>query len=370
MLSFFHYTLFALLSISANSVTAPPPARLIYQFPVGTVVENIATRSNGHLLLSVISAPILYELDPTSSTPCPKVVHTFPYSNGMSGIAQTNTPDVYAITAGNWTVGNFTGYYESFSVWIVDFRPSTPSVSMLARIPDSNALNGLAVHRKRSSNTILVSDSAKGGVWSIDIKTGNVKMAMTHKDFAPGQYFPLGINGISTDPQGRFLHFVNSAQGIYGRIPIGDDGSAMGAPEHLATLAAPEVYDDFIFDKNGDVLIATHPGSVYKVTKRGDASLYANSTVLQPTSIVFGKGSKKEEATLYLSTSGSGQVGGQVVALDDYDAAVEEEEEEKQEPSLSRWGTEQHVLAKEMRNRWWTEQQVLAKEMRNRWWEL
>ena len=328
----------ALSSLPSSLIsTAPPPARLVYQFPLGTLVENIACRPNSHLLLTVINAPVLYTIDPTASTPAPKVVYTFPHATGLTGIAELHDSDVFAVVAGNWSLSNFSGVAGSFSVWRVDFRSDPPKVKEIGPIPDSAGLNGLAVVQE-PPGTILIADSDLGAVWAIDPNNGKANVAISDDMFAPNATFPLGINGIGTrkDDRGHALHFVNSAQGIYGSVRIDKRGFSTGKITMLATLAIPERYDDFAIDKQGNALIATHSNAVYKVSLEGDVTLYSNSPLIQdPTSSIFGRGSKKEESTLYLSTDGKAPGGGQVVALDDYPTL--------QRAANSRWPYAQQV---------------------------
>ena len=259
----------------------------------------------------------------------------------MTGIAETNTPDVFAIIAGNWSMKTFTGTKGSFAVWSVDLRSDPPNVAIIRTIPESTGLNGLAVI-KNSANIILMADSSLGAVWAMNPKTGKAKVTIQHPDLEPGGPFPLGINGINT--RGRDLHFVNSGKGIYGSMPLRSDGSSTGKVKHISTLEPSLRYDDFAFDRAGNALVATHPNHVYKVSLDGQQSLHSNSSVFaEPTSSIFGRGSKKEEATLYLSTGGRKGEGGQVVALENYQTSMESEVEEV---TYERWTFVQQVLGR------------------------
>ena len=71
-----------------------PSTRQIWTFPPNTVIENIAVRSNSHLLLTSESVPTLFTLDPHrpadnfSNPSLPPILHTFPNATGLSGITE------------------------------------------------------------------------------------------------------------------------------------------------------------------------------------------------------------------------------------------------------------------------------------------
>ena len=321
MLAFLRFVPLALLSgpvgsmvIPINPTTDLPSARLVYQFPTGSFLENIATRPNGHLLLNLLSEPVLYTLDPTEKLPCPKPVYRFPNVNGTAGVAETNTPDVFAVIAGNYSLETRQGTKGSFSIWSVDLRGFLPIAHEISPVPDSCALNGLTVIPD-SGNIILTSDSVLGGVRRTDPHTYKTTVAFKFKEFEPEPNFPLGINGINI--YGDNLHFVNSAKKIYGNVAIKKDGYLKRGDEKVNVIAkntAGRTYDDFTLDKQGAALLASHPDLIYKITLDGKQTIHSNSSAFSdPTSVVFGRGSWKERSTLYLSTGN--KAGGQVVAV-------------------------------------------------------
>ena len=315
----------ALSNVSAAPVPTTPAARLVYQFPTGTFVENIACRSNGHLLLDVLSEPVVYTIDPTASKISAKIVYRFPNATGISGIAETNTPDVFAVIAGNWTLATKEGTLGSFSVWSLDFRSSDqPIATKIASISDTNNLNGMATI-PGSPNIILLADSAKGAVWTLDIETKLASITIQEPSFQPSASIPGGINGINT--YGGQLYFTSSAQGVYGSVPINNQGFATGPVKEIAHINTTEgtIYDDFAMDSEGNAFIAIHPDRVERAPLSGEQTILVQGSLptdlAGPTSATFGRGSVKEESTLYVSAGGvynaSGSVlGGQVLAVD------------------------------------------------------
>ena len=79
--------------------------RQLYQFPNSTFthIENVAIRPNGQLLLTIITEPCVYSLDPAASAPTPQLLYRFPSVTSMLGIAETS-PDVFAVVAANYSI--------------------------------------------------------------------------------------------------------------------------------------------------------------------------------------------------------------------------------------------------------------------------
>jgi hypothetical protein len=99
------------LSFSIGAIASAIPRghvtlRDVWRFPTGTWVENIAVRSNGKLLVTLLSQPDVYQVNP-SGTESPSLVYSFPGASGALGIAELGT-DVFAVVAGNWSTTTFT----------------------------------------------------------------------------------------------------------------------------------------------------------------------------------------------------------------------------------------------------------------------
>ena len=302
--------------IETGVAAAPSSAiQLIYQFKGRVALENLAARSNGHLVLTASNQAIVYDMNPAARNAPPTPLPQIPGVTGLTGIVET-APDVFAVVAGNWSSSGFQATPGSFSIWAVDFNHPQPTVKIIASIPEAEALNGLTA-LEGSPEIILAADSAAGVVRRLNVTSGEHSVAIQSPFFAKTSMIPLGINGLRTfDGQ---LYFLNSAQGVYGRVPLNADGSAAGEVSVLARVNLPAVYDDFDMDWEGTAWIATHGNMLMEITVEGkQRNITANGLnmdMTEPTSAQFGRGSKQAENTIYTTTAGNDTVGGQIVAV-------------------------------------------------------
>ncbi|KAK5945560.1 hypothetical protein PMZ80_002765 [Knufia obscura] len=329
-----HFTsLLSAAALAATTAAQSYPLTQVYQFEnsfsgVGYVnIENIALRkSNGQLLLNTVTGANMAQLDPANPQAELLVNLTNALGNGqpgsLTGIAETSH-DVYTVAAGNFQFGpqvpgGVLGVNGSFSVWNVDLNGSPAKTSLVTKIPEARSLNGVTAIPK--SDLVLIADSLLGAVYSVNIKTGEYKVVIQDSLFLPNLgVVNFGINGVQV--KGKYLYFTNSAQMIFGRVPIDlQSGKAVGAIEIVAKgPAAGATFDDFDFKPStGDAWIASQPTNVWQVTQQGQVNLAVNSTeLLGPTATAFGA----DGCTLYVTTGGvgggpSGPMSGQVFAVD------------------------------------------------------
>lgn len=296
---------------SSNSVS------LVYQFKDKAALENLAARSNGDLLLTATCHAEVYYLNPRGGGP--QKICTFPEAVSTTGIVET-APDIFIVAVGNYSSTTYAGVPGSFSVWSVDLNgnPKKPTVKKITDIPEAEALNGMAL-LEGTSDVVLIADSSIGAIWRLNTTSGEYDMAIKHVLFTTcGSKFPLGINGISVFED--HVHFLNSAQQLYGRIAIDKTGSATAEPEIIAR-AGPGAFawDDLAINWQGTAWIATHANAVTEVTlagkQRNVTGTDDKTEMKQPTSLIFGRGSQAAEKTLYVVTAGGGQPG-QVLSVD------------------------------------------------------
>ena len=307
--------------------STPLHIRPLFQFPNNTWIENLAVRSNGKILLTLVTSPHLYQIDPIQLDPTPKRVATFPDVFGSLGITEIEE-DVFAITTGNLSF--ITGSApKSWSVWKADFRGQEAagvSMSKITHIPEAMFLNG-ATTVGRKSEYLLLADSLGGVVWCVNLETSkhhavlNYTVTQPRGTLAEGGF---GVNGVHT--RDGYLYFTNTNHGFF-RVPIHDDGTKAGAFELLANFTP---CDDFTFDRKGDAIIAR--GAVDVIDKVSPAGIVTrlrydndNAHVLigGNTAVKFGR-MESDRKTMYVTTNGgwTGKVketarqGGRVLAID------------------------------------------------------
>jgi hypothetical protein len=310
--------------------TSPSNAvRTIYEFPNETWIENIAIRSNGNLLLTLISTPSLYELNPFDPSSKAQLLHSFPSSTSLLGISEIQ-PDIFAVIAGNWSTTTFTTTNGSYSVWKVDLNPNAKvKIDKIAEIREASFLNGMTLLAP-SSPYLLISDSGLGVVWRLNYLTGEYKIILDSPLMKPvaGQLL-LGINGIRILPGTNLIYFTNSFQYLLARVPVYLSGPLAGSASGNYTVVAKTGFaDDFTFDSQGNAYVTQDPGDALEVvSQEGEVKVLVgseSSTIVEgDTADAFGR-TEEDRGTLYVVTNGgiaglvngTRIVGGKVLAVD------------------------------------------------------
>lgn len=300
------------LPVLANPAPLPRPTEfypveIIHQFPLGTWVENLAVRSNGQILATILSSPELYQVDPQGKRD-PFLIHTFPNATGLVGITELGRDKFYVVAI---TANLETGTFEpgSSSVWEVNLRPfsihhGTPAaVVKVANFPDALLLNGIApFNRKR--HTVLIADSLAGVIYRFNVRTGESRIVID-EPLLKGSIdpFAIGVNGLNLD--GLNLYFSNTRLQIVARQLLNRDASPRGNP--VVVVNATSSIDDFALGPNGDYFIAQSPYLSYAPTTTGDViSLARNISMpdlIGATAVRFGR-KFKDIHNVYVSTSG------------------------------------------------------------------
>ena len=155
------------------------------------------------------------------------------------------TPDLSALNVLTcYIAANLSCTPGSISSWIVDCCDTKaayggPRVRRVAEFPDAGFLNGIAA---LDSSTVLMADSYLGGIWSLNIYTGQKDFLFSDPSMNGTVTVATGINGIRVRP--GLLYYTNSAKGTFNRIPIDPKtGSKAGSHTTIASgLLGP---DDF-----------------------------------------------------------------------------------------------------------------------------
>lgn len=282
--------------VSAVSVTP------LYQFPLGSWLENIVVRPNGHILLTRFDVPELWEINPFSPSTSydASIVYTFANTTGLTGIAEI-APDIFAVAAGT---GNNTA--GSFSIWKIgmDAR-GTATATKVISIPEATILNGMALLSPHAGGTILVGDSAQGLVYRVNMTNGDHSVAIQDPAMLANASPAIGVNGLKI--RHGHLYFTNTLQGTLSRIPINSWTGVATGPVNVITSSVFGA-DDFTLDSSGTPYVAINLSNVLVVVRpNGDTVVIAgnlNSSILPgPTSASFGR-TAKDCSTIYVATSG------------------------------------------------------------------
>ena len=341
------------LPIFATFTSALPPVarktplgnallRTIYQFPNETWVENLAVRANGKILVTLVTTPEVWEVDPFASTA--ELIYHFPDALSVTGI-QEWAPDNFAVNVGNFSIEKDEAIAGSYSVWNIDMCETGSKhrdharVKKITDIPQAKFLNGMT-NLPASPSTLLLADSG-GFVWRMNARTGTYSIAIDNRALKPNESvaLKLGVNGIHVRPsEPDSLYFSTSFSPIvWGRILINAHTGAQTA--HVETIVArsqhpPDLYtganDDFAFDSKGNIWGDDAPtDDLVKVSvPGGEVEIIAEAPqLIGNTACNFGRTKGDvEKGTLYITTNGGiafpppgGIVGGKVMALDTAD---------------------------------------------------
>ncbi|KAF7187967.1 putative hetero-Diels-Alderase [Pseudocercospora fuligena] len=305
--------------------------KLLYQYPKGIWIENIAVRETGDLLLTILSLPHLDQLNPFEPNPKPHTLFSFPDAGSVAGIAEIDY-DTFAMAVGNFSLksGPVNG---SWSIWKSSFaeKKYPPNFAKMTDLPEAIFPNGMCgLPGTPTPHAILNGDIRTGKVWRINTTTGaheviidnNLTAVVTDPVFGES-----GVNGIHVTNES--LYFVNTGQQILARMPIKPDGTPIRPPEIIARINAPFEFDDFAIQGDVGYFVTGSGNSIASIRLDGHsrAKIIAgqlNSTeIAEPTSAAFGR-TRHDKHILYVVTAGglaapvNGNItiGAQVLAID------------------------------------------------------
>ncbi|KAH7104132.1 hypothetical protein BKA62DRAFT_767893 [Auriculariales sp. MPI-PUGE-AT-0066] len=244
--------------VAGASATGVPESaiRTVYTFPAESAnfIENIAVRSNGHVLLTSIRQPSLYTLDPCVDTSTASTLVTINSTtvNGLSGIAEY-APDKFAVIGALW--GDFVA--TNLSVWTFDARTHPVTATKVLDLDGPGVANGMTV-LPGVPGAVLVSDSILGAVWRIDIPARTARLVLQDDALAPGPGVPSSRDQRPARTRRPAL-LCQLEQVLLRARADPPDGTQAGPVEQLVAAPAGQLgQDDFAFDAHGNAWIASH----------------------------------------------------------------------------------------------------------------
>ncbi|SCO58722.1 uncharacterized protein FFMR_15878 [Fusarium fujikuroi] len=288
-----------------------PKVREIVEIP-GVRIENVASRSNGDLLLSTMGEGKLYSVNPYKSPPKLEMIAQIEGVNSLFGITEIGD-DVFALAAGNDTGQQFQN--NSMKLSLLKFNYGQLSVDTVFEESKYGPVNGI-VALPYYKHIILGADSVRGEILRIDTTTGKITVAIQDKEFTPGVDGPygLGVNGIKIYK--NYLYFTNTDRRTFGRMKIDKLGKKVGDVEIIYRVekGSPSIPDDFTIDRNGNVFVGIWQDKLIKITLDGEATVLSEGLLAGPTSVTLSRDGK----SVFVVTAGMNNdnvSGGQVVQV-------------------------------------------------------
>lgn len=305
MLAYQIYGVFLTLGCLASSLISSPQRHepfvtvtpsTIAQFPLGTWVENIAVRRNGHLLVTLVSAPEVYEIIPFNSSSSSSSTHlTFSFDghSNVTGITEVQT-DVFAVCVD--------GKY----LWKLQFSEGgNPQASLITMIPEAQLLNGMATLNS-AQGIVIIADSIRGCIWRVDINTGEYELILEDETMQPEPVLDLilGINGLKM--VGNTAYYTNTPKRLFCRVQLDPVSGRATSPIDIITDTVEA--DDFAISSTGIAYLATiYQNEITRVLPQGETQVIAgslnSSSIPNPTSGAFGR-TLMDRNVLYVTTGG------------------------------------------------------------------
>jgi hypothetical protein len=319
--------------------TPQPTSYIVHQFPNPTWVENIAVRQSGELLVTLLTTPDLYLIDPLlaiadpNSSKNPTLVHSFAPFTSVLGITEVE-PDHFYVIAGNASASpDFSpGSYSVVSVDLTSYDAAhgTGVVTQeVAKFPEAGVLNGMTT-LDASKGLLIIADSTEGAVYVLDVNNGDSSTLLQEPETAVPPGGEVGVNGLKVLPidgtDTVYVYFDNTSASLLCRVPICLSTLEKTGP--VETLQSGYSADDFALDLiEGVVYMADgNTNSINRVPLAGGQVTPVlggvNDTLIEgPTSVAVGKGAT-DEIVKYITTDGgllapinNFTEGGRVVAM-------------------------------------------------------
>lgn len=305
------------LPAAEHTHSLPLPVEIIHQFPYPTWVQDLAVRECGKILVTLLTTPDLYEIDPLNGNHQATLVHNFPDHLGLTGITELE-PNIFYVAGGNVSIlpaagsatstnftlggGDVPGAWDVYKVDLT--KENAPAkVSKVANFPQALDIDGVTV---LDANHLLLADSVAGLVYKLNVRTGKVTTVIDDPALKGLPAIVIGVHKLRI--RGSTLFFDNSAQATFAKVPIHADGTAAGPVVILSTGINSNGFD---FDPKGDAFFTENTPNAFgyvpvgggKQTILAGVPLEDASQLPGPQSCEFGR-TPSDFETLYLTTTG------------------------------------------------------------------
>ncbi|KAI0134872.1 hypothetical protein F4814DRAFT_454279 [Daldinia grandis] len=305
---------------SPRQVSPPLSSRIITRMNQSDAfVENIAVRSNGDLVVTLLnpSASVYTIKKPYTDSPTVSLVHTFEGANGTIGISETS-PDTFIVVAA-LIQDAARPLPNTTSLWELKLGDGDRQATArrMVHIPEAGLINGI-ISVPGNESIILAADSQLGAIFRVDVATGEYEVILDTPELklTPGASIQLGVNGLKgmwkniCRIRDGYAYLSNSNLFSIYRFQIDEQGYPIRGVEveKVATVEGVSFVDDFTFDRHGNIWVATNTNNtVVTIGKDGRQSVVVGSltelTVAGDSSLAFGK-TLVDQDVLYVTTSG------------------------------------------------------------------
>ncbi|KAK8084263.1 hypothetical protein PG997_005534 [Apiospora hydei] len=208
--------------------------RLLTQLPSNGLYEGFVALPNGALLVARADAPELYRIDVgADGADEVQLLSTFQEAPGINGIINIcgipGHDDEFIVLVG--LIDLQAVRVSNYQIWRFSMSTTTGHDDG-AKWKRVVALNGSGFYLSMvtiSERVLLVTDSARYRVYSVDLVTGSTEVLVTHASFkaaTPADFF--GINRLSLG-EGGLIWFTNSSQHLLGRFCVESPAAAAAA---------------------------------------------------------------------------------------------------------------------------------------------
>ena len=302
------------------ATTSPATLTTVAEFPEHYMLENLAVRTDGSIL--VVASPqreLWYIPVLNGSLPVkPLLLHTFDDGQLAQCVIEVTPGIFYAATYGKPTLQRFD---------LRNWQPGSPvSVSKVFDFEEKAGPNGICLI---APGVLLISDCVEGLIWRVELSddgmSATAKVWLKDKSMAAGGGKPPvkfsdsmsvpfpGINGLRYGPKTNRVYWSTSSLEVFMSVAVNPTThDATGDVFHIADVKS---VDDFCLDEDAGVgYLARHPDHIIervplkpgasKLSREVMAGQPFTDQLIGPTSVSWGRQPGDYGRVAYTTTDG------------------------------------------------------------------